>query len=134
MAVTRMRKTPCGSARDHAPHTWRPTRRWARRRQCLGLVTAPCGLKQWHAPHWTGEHRDELCRGVGLIGICEHGVQALSGCTDCDAAPDATGRLPKCPCGLTGPASAPKIVDPEPSCPHHGALVVRPQPAPGGAA
>lgn len=36
------------------------------------------------------------------------------------AVPDDTGRLPGCPCGLTG-AVAPKVAVLDPDCPHHGA-------------
>lgn len=35
---------------------------------------------------------------------------------------DDTGRLPGCPCGLTGPVSLPEIAIIDPDCPHHGAI------------
>lgn len=35
--------------------------------------------------------------------------------------PDASGRLPGCPCGLTGPVTAPTVSIIEPGCVHHGA-------------
>lgn len=78
------RTQPCGSARTHSAHDWRPGR-WRRTRRCLGLVTTPCGREYTHGPHWVGELRDELCRGVGLAGICEHGVQMLNECDECAA-------------------------------------------------
>lgn len=33
---------------------------------------------------------------------------------------DASGRLPGCPCGLTGPVKAPLVITVKPECPHHG--------------
>jgi hypothetical protein len=41
--------------------------------------------------------------------------------------PDKAGRLPGCPCGITGPhdeTTPSLVVDPEAGCPWHGALVV----------
>jgi hypothetical protein len=45
-----------------------------------------CGRTEWHGPHWNGEHHDERCNGLGLGAICDHGVQMLNQCDDCEAA------------------------------------------------
>lgn len=78
-----MRYRPCTVGTAHGPHEWY----WRNifRRDCPGLVVAPCGHPHDHGPHWHGEHHDELCHGVGLAAICEHNVQMLNQCDDCTA-------------------------------------------------
>jgi hypothetical protein len=66
----------------HGAHEWY----WRNilRRECVGLTVAHCGHTGTHVPHWHGEYRDEWCLGSGLAGMCEHGVQMLDECRQCE--------------------------------------------------
>jgi hypothetical protein len=86
-----VKTTHCPSPTAHGRHEWDSTRslwRWkhALRRDCHGHTFVECDSELWHGPHWTNERRDELCRGLGLAGICQHGEQMLNECGDCEAA------------------------------------------------
>lgn len=78
-----MRREPCTKAEPHGPHEW--YWRSILRRECPGVVGVmqSCGLERWHGPHWHGEYGDELCPGLGLAAICEHGEQMLNQCDKC---------------------------------------------------
>jgi hypothetical protein len=79
-----VKQQACDRETPHGPHEW--YWRSILRRECPGVVGVmePCGRKLWHGPHWYGEHRDELCPGLGLAGICAHGVQMLNQCDECE--------------------------------------------------
>lgn len=78
----------CGHLALHEHHPWR--RRYTRllipgrRRMCPGIYgIGHCVKDETHGPHWYGEMCDELCLGLGLAGICKHGVQMLNDCVAC---------------------------------------------------
>lgn len=76
-----MKTEHCPSLTAHGRHEWY----WKNilRRDCLGITVAFCGKGRTHSPHRHGEYQNEFCRGLGLAGICEHGVQMLSACDHC---------------------------------------------------
>lgn len=66
---------------------------------------------------------DELVQRTFSSGDCQDCGKPLAaaGHNDCvepeDAVPNDTGRLPGCPCGLTGPATAPEVATPRSQMP-----------------
>jgi hypothetical protein len=74
---------PCGQLVDHEAHPWGWLGVFAK--QCPGMTTVHCNLKQWHGPHWVDARKGQLCRGEGFGAICAHGVQVLDACQECEA-------------------------------------------------
>jgi hypothetical protein len=87
-----MRTKNCGTLTDHGRHEWY----WRNilRRHCPGVLSGLCADPTWHGPHWNNLEHSELCRGVGLCGICPHGIQWLDHCDEC-AAEQATTDTPR---------------------------------------
>lgn len=73
--------TPCVLWTAHDPHRvglWR--------RQCPGLTWGFCDDDLDHSWHFIIPERGVACRGLGLAGVCDHGVLMLDGCDDCEVA------------------------------------------------
>jgi hypothetical protein len=77
-----MPRQQCTDGTAHGPHEWY----WRNilRRECRGLRFEFCGREETHGPHWRNGGRGEACNGLGLAGRCEHGVQMLDECKQCE--------------------------------------------------
>lgn len=94
-----VRSHPCGSLAEHEPHGWHrryPLIRWTwlkltwlAPRRCEGVFHVYCpsgeahGLHRLHDPDLTFLGVG-VCPGVGLAGICRHGVGVLDECHACE--------------------------------------------------
>jgi hypothetical protein len=64
---------------------------------------------------------DQFIGAVDSRDLAAEIVAAVNAAADRADVPDPrTGRLPGCLCGLTGPASAPRVVELHAGCRHHG--------------